>query len=1311
MRASSRILFALFNLVLAVTFTPLVWSQTGTTSLRGTVTDKSGATITGAKVTVVNEGQSVRRDMTTGPNGVYEFLLLPPGNYDLTVEMTGFRTYEKKNIQLLVNAPGTADVVMEIGSTAMTVEVTGQTPTINTSDASLGIAFNQTQVRQLPLEGRNVPDLLTLQPGVVYTGNRTDIDPNVDTRSGAVNGARSDQSNISLDGVSVNPRGGYAFQSVLPVTLDSVQEFRVTTTGYNADQGTSSGAQVQLVTKSGTNGFHGSVYEYHRNTATSANDFFVKKAELESGQANQPLKLIRNIFGGSLGGPIVKDRLFFFLNYEGTRRAEQVSETQVVPTAGLRDGVVQYLCNESTPGVPDTSTCPGGTVTGLSGKTYNVQPGFNALGPNQIAGLDPIGAGVNPVMVQYLNTWPLPNISNVGDGVNFSGFNWRAPISDNQDVYIARLDFNLTRDGKQRLYVSGAMRNEDNPGAPFLPGQLPSHHFVNYNKGIIAGLSSVVTQNLLNNFRYGFIRQSIGDIGNTDQQVIFFRGLNDQLNAITYSHQFQRPVHNFYDDVSYTHGRHAWQFGFAISRLRNPDQNFTSSFSSGVTNASWLDTAGFAGSGNEFDPTSGGFPGVDPTFANSYDYPLIALLGMVTQVNAQYNYNRSLNLQPQGAPISRTFGQNSYEMYLQDTWKIKPTFTLTLGLRYSLFSPPWETHGLETVPTINMTDFFNTRGAHMREGIGSNADPVVSYQFGGPANHRSGYYNWDYKDFGPRVAFAWAPKFNNGFFGSLFGDGRTSIRGGFGIVYDRVGEGLVNTFDTSGGAFGLSAALQNTAGLETAATSPRLTSLNTIPTTDLAGNQIFSPAPDNPLTPPPTQEIQWGVDQGIKTPYSYAIDFSVARELKSGFSLEVAYVGRLSHRLLTQEDLAMPLNLRDKASGVDYFTAVQALAKLYRNGVSDANFSNSMVSPAVAQYWTNIIAPLQSGGAYGLGSSGGCGSGPASTTNPVLAAFDLFCGGSFNETTPLFILDGFGIPDASLVDASGNPVAYGPSTGFNSFFNPQFSSLYAWRSIASANYHALEATLRHQMSHGLQFDFNYTFSKSIDLSSDAERIGTWGGLGGQIINSWDPKALRAVSDFDTRHQFNANWIWELPFGRGRALAHDAHGALDAIIGGWQLSGLFRLTSGFPVNVSNGARWPTNWQLSGEGFLVSPVSQGRFTVPNNGINTDPGSPNIFGNAHDAVNNFAPPLPGQSGARNQIRGDGFFGVDMGLGKRWKMPWADGQSLQFRWEVFNITNSVRFNVASGSLFLDTQSTFGDYTGLLTNPRVMQFALRYEF
>ena len=290
-------------------------AQTGTTSLRGTVTDKSGGAVAGASITLANPLQSLTRTTETGKNGEFEFQALPPGTYQLSVEKDGFRKFEQRNLQLLVNNPATADVALEVGSVAQTVEVSADQATINTTDASIGNAFNEIQVKGLPLEGRNVPDLLSLQPGVAFPNNRDDV-PTFDTRKGAVNGARSDQSNVTVDGISVNDEGGAAFASVLPVTLDSVQEFRVTTTNYNADQGGSSGAQVAMVTKSGTNNFHGSAYEYHRNTYTSANDFFVKEGEqqncinagipLSDPSCNKPPKLIRNIFGGSIGGPIKK---------------------------------------------------------------------------------------------------------------------------------------------------------------------------------------------------------------------------------------------------------------------------------------------------------------------------------------------------------------------------------------------------------------------------------------------------------------------------------------------------------------------------------------------------------------------------------------------------------------------------------------------------------------------------------------------------------------------------------------------------------------------------------------------------------------------------------------------------------------------------------------------------------------------------------------------------------------------------------------------------------------------------------------------
>jgi hypothetical protein len=227
------------------------------------------------------------------------------------------------------------------------------------------------------------------------------------------------------------------------------------------------------------------------------------------------------------------------------------------------------------------------------------------------------------------------------------------------------------------------------------------------------------------------------------------------------------------------------------------------------------------------------------------------------------------------------------------------------------------------------------------------------------------------------------------------------------------------------------------------------------------------------------------------------------------------------------------------------------------------------------------------------------------------------------------------------------------------------------------------------------------------LMSDAERITEWGGLQSQVINSWDPNARRAVSDFDLPHQVNANWVLELPFGKGRTFARDAGKPLDAVIGGWQLSGVARWTSGFPATVLNGGTWPTNWQLGGGADQIGPIATGTTVDPTTGTIS------IFKDAQGAtgIGAFAHAFPGESGGRNQIRGQGFAGLDLGLSKRWIMPWKESHSLQLRWEVFNVPNLHRFDVQSANLNIDSGAAFGLYTGLLTNPRVMQFALRYEF
>ena len=1304
------------KLVAVAVFLPLLCAlavaQTSTTSIRGTVLDKSGAAVAKATVTLSNAERSFSRTTTTSAEGTYEFLQLTPGAYQVSVEAAGFKKYEQKGIHLLVNSPATANITLEVGAAAEVVEVTAEAAVVNTQDASLGNAVSEHQVKQLPLEGRSVPDLLSLQAGVAYTGNRNDVDRDVDTRSGAVNGAHSDQSNVTLDGVDVNDQvNGDAFTSVLPVTLDSVQEFRVTTTNYNADQGRSSGAQVSLVTKSGTNAFHGSAYEYHRNTITSANDYFVKQAELASGQPNDPPKLIRNIFGASLGGPIKKDRFFFFVNYEGARRREQNSALRIVPSDTLRDSVITYQC-----AVP--ADCPGGVVQGQTGP-HTIAAGSMGLNFSDIQGMDPLGIGPSSIVLDYFNTFPHSNDNTVGDGVNFVGYRFRGSVPTDTNWYIARADYKLNANGTHNLFWRGALRNDSHSDSPYLPGQASLQTITDLSRGFTVGYTASLSQTLVNSFHWGLTRQSTGIAGNNDTQpFIFFRGLNDNGTsnqsslAVTRSRNYQTPVHNLVDDVAWTKGKHSLQFGTNILFIRSTRSNFLNSFSQGVTNVSALDTAGIAGTGNALDPGANGFPEVDGGFANSYDYPMMAMMGIVSELDATYNFDKHGNPQALGLPVKRHWGSDSFEFYAQDSYRIKPNLTFNYGVRYSLESPPWETTGTQVAPAFSMGQWFLDRGRRMLQGGSSVDDPTVSFDLAGPANGKQGYYNWDKNNFGPHVSFAYSPRFQGGFLHKLFGDNDKSvIRGGFGVVFDHVGPGLLNTFDSQG-SFGLSTQLSNDI-VPSVDTAPRLTGLNTIP----GVSEGFPPPPVGgfPFTPPDGGTglaIYWGLDNTIRSPYSYSVDFSIGRELPHGVGLEVSYVGRFSHRLLVQEDLAMPLNIVDPTSHVSYFKAAKRLTKLAAAGTPTADVDASLVGPTAA-YWQNIIKPLQPGDAYSISceTPGAYNPTPTTfTTDPVQAAYGVMSCTPFNETTGLGMIDFYGSDfsglagiQGQLTEPSGDFTHYPSKFGANAFFNRQFHSLYAWRSVGNANYNALQVNIRKRASHGLQFDFNYTYSKSIDLSSDAERIAAWGGLGGQIINAWDPNALRAVSDFDTTHQFNANWIYELPFGRGKALGKSAGGALDAVVGGWQLSGLARWSSGFPVNINSGSQWSTNWQLGGDAVPTGSIRVKTVKAPD-------GTVNLFPDPNAALANLRPAFPGESGVRNNFRGQGFAGLDLGLGKTWKMPYAESHNVQFRWEVFNVLNLNRFDVQTINNSLD-EGSFGQYSGLLTNPRVMQFALRYEF
>ncbi len=1272
-----------------------------TTSLRGTVTDPSGAAVPNAKVTLTNTATNVSRETTSNGTGEYSFPSVQPDTYSLTVEANGFQAYRQLGVLLQVSLPATVDVRLRVGAATQTVEVKGQAPLLNQTNASLGQTMGTDAIENLPISEENTTLLLSLQPGVAYNGENL-LEDYYDTRAGSVNGERSDQNNITLDGVSNNNEfAGFAFNGILPTTQFSVEEFRVTTSNYGTTEGRSSGAQMAMVTKSGTNKFHGSLYEFNRNTLGEANEYFLKSTEAATGQPNIPEHLVWNNFGGTIGGPILKNRLFFFFNYEGHRQSIDESVEQEIPSASLRDGIIEYSCATA-------SQCPGGNVTGISGTTYPVPAGYDALNATQLAGMDPQHIGPSAVALAYFKTYPLPNDPNFGDAPNFEGYRFAAPTLINQNWYIGRIDYKLTADGNHSIFLRGEGIDDKDNDIPFLPGTPPEDVNADLAKGFVVGYTGVFGPRLVNNFRYGLTRDSFGLNGDTNEPWVEMRDLSQ---PIVYSNGDTAPVHNIVDTLSWQTGPHDFQFGGNLLLSRLNTWNTNGSFSNALTNSDWLSPSGLAEGNDPLNPAYGCsttpagpcYPAVSSGFYEAYDFPLAALMGMATEVDAVYNYSitntTAATPLAQGTPLYRHWATDNYNFFFQDTWQARRGLSVSYGLNYQLMTPMTETSGQQVSPSIDMGAWFNQRGMDMAKGIPQNqvlGGAPITFEPSGSFYGRSGLYNTQDKNFAPRIGIAWTPHPSMPWLQRFTGTDKTVVRAGFGIYYDNFGPELAQSYSASG-EFGLSSELSNPSGTETIACSARITGMNVIPTNDACGNSIMEPAPPStfPVTYPLGSEaITNGIDQSLRTPYSYAADLSIERELPGNTVLDVAYVGHFAHRLLALDDVAIPMDLRDSKSGIDYFAAVDQLSSLWRRGVPESSI-DSAIGPT-GQYWKDMLA-TQSSGNYTLCSTGG------TTTDLLQAVYDVFgpgCGNLYNETFGLYLIDVYGFPTA-------------PATGLNSYYDSQYSSLWDWRSIAWSNYNGLQVSLKKEMSNGLLFGVNYTYSHSMDVESMAERGAQY--LTDSIINAWAPQQEYASSDFDLRHQINGYWVAQLPFGQGRRFGSGMHAWEDAILGGWSLSGTARWTSGFPFSVyMNGADFPTNWDEMGWASLTgSPIETGTETTAN-------GVPNVFTNPENctsgasapcAANGFNFTFPGQSGARNPLRGEGYAGLDVNLAKRWRLPRLEGQSLEGRWSVFNVLNLNRFDAYSMQDEWGASSTFGNYTSTLTNPRVMELALIYRF
>ncbi|CAN5534960.1 hypothetical protein BH10ACI2_BH10ACI2_14080 [soil metagenome] len=1237
-------------------------AQSGTT-VRGAVTDGQGAVIAGATVKLINDDKGFSRTTVTSSNGTYAFSSVPPDTYRVEIEAKGFKKLVRSNVDALVDKVNDSNAVLEIGNVSEVVNVSGGdlASIVNTQNASLGNNFVSQQITQLPLNARNVANLLSLQPGV--------------TPQGYVNGGRSDQANITLDGVDVNEQQtGDAFTPVLRVSPDTVEEFRVTTSNPEAAAGRSSGAQVSLVTKGGTNTWHGNLFEYHRNTVFTANDFFNNRTiDPKTGKSLPRPTLLRNNFGGSIGGPIIKNRLFFFYNYEQRRDARQGTVNRTVPLASLGQGLLKFRASTGALVTLTTAQLNGLTTNGLTTGTPLVD--------------------VNPVTVAILAgaaaRYPSNN-TDVGDGFNTGGYRFNASLPVKLTAHVARIDYNLTRDAKHLLFFRANYQQDVTGGSPNFPDTKRTNTW-SHPIGLVGGHIWTISANKINNFKYGLTREAFSNQGDSDKNAITFRSV---LSTDLFSREFSRttPVQNITDDYTWITGNHTFVFGTNIRITRNNRTDYSTAFDNGITNQSF-----YAGSGNVLSnpinawlPTLTGLP-VGTTIASSDStntrHAFAALIGRLSQYTANFNFGVDGKPLTTGAPKHRILATEEYDGYVQDSWKLKNNLTLNLGLRYGLSRPVYETQGFQARPAVSLQSYFDQRVAAAK--LGKNYQDPLTVVLAGPANKAPGSYSLDKNNFQPRISAAWSPKYEKGILAKLFGShGESVIRGGFGITNDYFGQALAVNFDANN-TLGFSSSQTPSATTYNVTTNPAplITglgmSIRPLPGIVVPGNVTF------PQVKPSdgSRRIEGSLDTNLISPINYSWNATYGRQLPKSLYIEASYVGRLARHLLASRDIMQPNNIVDPTSGQDWYTAANILEKLRVARTPIANipkipfFENLYPAGSVDNFLfgaglTNTQA------AYGFmaisSNTAGCNGAPL---------FGCYDAGDDWTTLQSDVLDQI------------KPL----------FFGSQYGALSAYGTIGSSNYHGATLSIRQRLS-TLTWDFNYTYSKSTDSGSGLQTSGVFGSA--FITNALRPNDNYGVSDFDIRHIVNMNSVWQLPVGKGQKLLGNSNKYVNAIIGGWQLSNIFRYNSGLSVGspVDLGG-WPTNWNVRSWATSLKSVK----SSPTRGTGT--GSPNLFSDPKAFYQSFRSPAPGETGTRNinSLRYPGFITLDAGIYKTFSL--TEKYKMQIKWDVFNVTNTQRLTgTADNTNGLDPQfgspgPTFYNFTNIQGTPRVMQFALRLDF
>jgi hypothetical protein len=1310
-RRRSNFLFLSIPTLVMLFAAPSGIAQSTGGRIRGTVSDPSGASIAAATVTLVNEATHATRDVQSGANGEYIFIEVPIGSYEIGVTQAGFKKYVRKGVTLDLNQVVGVDIILQLGSSAESIEVTGAPPVVDTSSTQLGAVVNERSSTQLPLNQRDVYQLLQLQPGVQsQLGN--DLFYGSD-RAGVVtvNGGRGRANNYTVNGGDGNDL--FANLPAVEPSPDSIEEFRVISNSFDAEYGRNSGAVVNVVTKSGTNDLHGSFYEFFRNDVLNAHPFTFVQSPKPAFKQNQ--------FGGTIGGPIKKDKTFFFASYEGRRVVQGIVSQQVtVPTAtdlaGDFSGGSPFTGSLIDPTVANVlqSRCGSGAPSSLplnqrltaaaQSQVNNVINGtpepYSAIFVNNQV---PTGC-FDPVALSLLQYVP-------GAGGNASQVTTVPDKRDRGDQFQIKIDHSFNNNQKLAIYYYFDDDNTLDPFAKFQAQGAPLGNFpgdyATRTQQINVTHTSTIGATAVNELRFSYFREGQLKFDSpTRTNAIQASCGTGAVKAFCFTGQSDTPL---VDSSGNCLSSGAAPTGTPPTCPGNADFGIHSGLGASKEGVPYVQLNGGFSIGNNF---GGQLPQIGNTFQVSDNFSKI--IGnhsfkfggdaryqkfdqlLYFDINGQIVFNSDSNicgpanpnLAPNCSPVSgddlgysspypdyllglatdmaqgsaqhELIRSKSVYLFAQDSWKVRPNVTLNYGVRWELNTPQADIG--QKVQTFRPGERSTIYPCALTPGsalaiqfpqpgeAGCDAAGVtpIGLVFPGDKTVPNGLTNTYYKGFAPRVGLNWSPSAHDGWLAKLTGGpGKTSISTGYGMFYNPI-EQLV---------------------LEQFSAEPPFGGSNFIPTpflqTPYVGqNGTIAPNPfTGILNPPRGQAIDWSRFLGsiyfgqfpanMRPQYSDQYNLTIKRELPGDILLQVAYVGSQGHRLLATYEVnpGNPTTCNDLAAqgqGCGPFG-------------EDSAYSFTLNLPAGQTFHLPYV-----------GSPTGGPNIPCSILNPSTAC--VLTSASNGQQITLVGIRPYSSPLCNPLTGAGCP------TGGT----PVFSGIFSEDTIAHSNYNSLQALFEKRFSHGIQFQASYTFSKSLDNASSFE----------SALNPLNFNSTYGLSNYDARQRFVFNYVWELPVPK-------FDGLKGKLLDGWQASGILTFQSGFPIRITSQddiEQLDTTFDFEAPG---QPNLTGPFKTHNPRIDGFVFDPNLFTNNTVAAGTIG------NAPRSICCGPGINNTDMSFSKltsfseRWRM--------EFRADIFNVWNHAQFYSVDGNIS-NLGGTFGQPLHI-RDPRLLQFALKFHF